>query len=99
MRRWPWRSRWPWRIRMPAASTLVQPELAATLERIAANGARDLYDGETAKRLVEATREAGGMLGFRDLREYQPIWRAPIRIRFRDYDIYTTAPPSAGGLV
>ncbi len=31
---------------------LVQPELAATLKRIAASGAREFYEGETAQRLA-----------------------------------------------
>jgi gamma-glutamyltranspeptidase/glutathione hydrolase len=84
---------------LAAGATLVQNDLAATLERIAASGAKDFYDGETGKRLVENSRAAGGMIGFRDLRDYQPMWRAPIRIRYGNYDVYTMAPPAAGGLV
>jgi len=82
-----------------AGSKLVQSDLAATLERIATNGADDFYDGETAKRLVETFRQAGGNLSFRDLRDYKAVWRAPLKIRFGEYSIYTMAPPSAGGLV
>ena len=82
-----------------AGSTLVQKDLAATLERIALNGPKEMYDGETSRRLVEAVRAAGGIFGHRDLREYKPIWRAPIKIRFGDYELCTMTPPSAGGLV
>jgi gamma-glutamyltranspeptidase / glutathione hydrolase len=84
----------------PAArgSTIVQADLAATLERIAQSGADDFYRGETAKRLVDGVRTGGGILGDRDLREYRPIWRAPLKIKFRDFEIYTMAPPSGGGL-
>ncbi|HEX8153779.1 MAG TPA: gamma-glutamyltransferase [Thermoanaerobaculia bacterium] len=84
---------------LAAGSTFVQKELAATLERIAANGPKDFYDGETSRRLVDAVRQAGGILGHRDLREYKPTWRAPIKIRFGDYELCTMAAPSAGGLV
>ncbi|HWW61768.1 MAG TPA: gamma-glutamyltransferase, partial [Thermoanaerobaculia bacterium] len=84
---------------LAAGETLVQTELAATLQRIALGGAKEFYEGETAKRLVDGLHPAGGNFGYRDLREYQPIWRAPIRIRFGEYDLYTTAPPSSGGLV
>ncbi|HVR41205.1 MAG TPA: gamma-glutamyltransferase, partial [Thermoanaerobaculia bacterium] len=84
---------------LAAGDTFVQADLAATLDRIALAGAKEFYEGETAKRLVEGLRETGGNFGYRDLRDYQPVWRAPIRIRFGEYDIYTTAPPSAGGLV
>jgi gamma-glutamyltranspeptidase/glutathione hydrolase len=80
-------------------SLLVQKELAHTLERIAAKGAADFYHGETAGRLVDSVRAAGGVLSLRDLREYKPIWRAPVRIAFRHCEIYTAAPPSAAGLM
>jgi gamma-glutamyltranspeptidase/glutathione hydrolase len=78
---------------------LPPPELAATLQRIAENGARDLYEGDLAKKLVEDSRAAGGVIGFRDLREYQPIWRAPLKLLYGPYEIYSVAPPSGGGLV
>jgi gamma-glutamyltranspeptidase / glutathione hydrolase len=80
-------------------STFVQSELAATLARIAAAGARDFYEGDLAKKWIEAQRAAGGIIGYRDLREYKPVWRAPINIRVGKYDLYTVAPPSGGGLI
>lgn len=73
--------------------------LEATLERLAEHGARDFYDGELAKRIVEAVHDTGGIIGFRDLREYEPIWRAPIKLRYGAYEIYAIPPPSGGGLV
>ena len=76
-----------------------QAELAATLQRIAENGARDFYGGDTAKKLVDGVRAAGGILAFRDLREYKPVWRAPLKLHFGAYDIYTVAPPAGGGLI
>ncbi len=84
---------------LAAGSKLVQPELAETLERIGALGAQEFYEGETANRFIQAIRNAGGILGYRDLREYKPLWRAPIAIKFNDYELYTMAPPSAGGLL
>jgi gamma-glutamyltranspeptidase/glutathione hydrolase len=80
-------------------SPFVQKELAATLQRIADKGASDFYDGEIAARIVDAIRVAGGILSLRDLREYKPVWRAPIRITFREFDIYTLPPPSAAGMM
>ena len=74
-------------------------ELAATLQRLSDAGARDFYDGELSARLVEAVRAAGGILGHRDLREYEPVWRAPIKLRYGAYEIVTVAPPSGGGIV
>ncbi|HSP17073.1 MAG TPA: gamma-glutamyltransferase [Thermoanaerobaculia bacterium] len=84
----------------PAAGTkLVQADLAATLERIAANGEAGFYSGETATRMVDSIKAAGGIISDRDLRDYKALWRAPLKIAFGDYSIYTVPPPSAGGIV
>ena len=84
---------------LAAGSTLKQLELAAVLQRIADNGAKEFYEGDTAKKLVEGVRFGGGYIGFRDLREYKPLWRAPLKLHYGVYDIYTVPPPSGGGLV
>jgi gamma-glutamyltranspeptidase/glutathione hydrolase len=84
---------------VPQASPFVQKELAGTLQRIADKGAGDFYDGEIAARIVESVRAAGGIISLRDLRDYKPVWRAPIRIAFRDFDVYTLPPPSAAGMM
>jgi gamma-glutamyltranspeptidase/glutathione hydrolase len=44
-------------------------------------------------------QQAGGKLSHGDFREYAPVWRAPIRVTFRDCDIYLMPPPAAAGLV
>ena len=80
-------------------STLPPPELATTLSRIAEEGVRDFYEGDVAKKLVEGAKAAGGVLGFRDLADYKPVWRAPLKLVFGEYEIYTVPPPSGGGLV
>ncbi|MCU1246200.1 MAG: ggt, partial [Acidobacteria bacterium] len=84
---------------LAAGAHFVQKELADTLDRIAAFGAKDFYDGQIADRMVQAIRTGGGNLGYRDLQDYKALWRAPMKIRFGEYDLYTMAPPSAGGLV
>ena len=84
---------------LTAGATLIQPQLAATLARIAEKGAADFYQGEIAGKLVEEVRKAGGTLSLHDLRTYSPVWRAPIRLSFKNHEIYTTPPPSAGGLM
>jgi gamma-glutamyltranspeptidase/glutathione hydrolase len=84
---------------LAAGSRFRQPELAVVLQRIAGKGAKEFYEGDTAKKLVEGIRLGGGAIGFRDLRDYKPLWRAPMKLRFGAYDIYTVPPPSGGGLV
>jgi gamma-glutamyltranspeptidase/glutathione hydrolase len=88
-----------WKELVTPAARMAEKELLATLIRIAEKGARDFYDGETSKQLVESARAAGGTIGMRDLREYKPVWRAPIKIAFNGADIYTMPPPSSGGLI
>jgi gamma-glutamyltranspeptidase/glutathione hydrolase len=77
---------------------LVQPELAATLKRIRDQGAKDFYEGETARKLVAAMQAHGGLITLEDLKAYQAVERAPLRGHYRDYEIVTAPPPSAGGV-
>lgn len=77
---------------------LIQPELAATLKRIRDHGAKDFYQGETAKKLAAAMQANGGLITVEDLKAYKPVARAPLRGRYRDYEILTAPPPSAGGV-
>jgi gamma-glutamyltranspeptidase/glutathione hydrolase len=79
--------------------TLPPPELASTLQHLADKGARDFYEGELAKKLVEGAKASGGVIGYRDLADYKPVWRAPLKLLFGDYEIFTVPPPSGGGLV
>jgi gamma-glutamyltranspeptidase/glutathione hydrolase len=78
---------------------LVQSDLADTLEAIAQRGPRAFYEGAIADRLVAAVRGAGGILTGDDLRNYRPLERAPVRGRYRGYDIVSMPPSSSGGVV
>ena len=74
-----------------------QPDLAATLGRMR-KGPADFYRGETARLLVKAMRANGGLLTLRDLAEYRPVMREPLRATYRGYEIVTMPPPSSGGI-
>lgn len=78
---------------------LVQKELARTLTRIAQRGPREFYTGQTGKNFVTSLRREGGVISLRDLREYKPLWRAPVAITFGEYRLYTMPPPSAAGII
>ena len=92
-----------WRELMEPAIALAREqtksELASTLTRIADSGANNFYRGAVAEQFITAVKSGGGAIGHRDLRDYTATWRAPIRIRFGDYDIFASAPPSSGGIV
>jgi gamma-glutamyltranspeptidase/glutathione hydrolase len=75
-----------------------QPELAATLQRIATNGAREFYEGETAQKLAAAMRAHGGLISRADLAAYRAVERAALEGDYHGYHVITAPPPSAGGL-
>ncbi|MFN3702712.1 gamma-glutamyltransferase [Thermomonas sp.] len=75
-----------------------QPDLAATLERLAAQGFDGFYRGTTAKRLVAGVNAAGGQWTLAELAAYQVKEREPIRFRYHDWTITTAPPPSSGGI-
>jgi len=74
-----------------------QPELAATLERIAGMGANDFYRGRTAKLLVAQMERSDGLISAEDLATYEAEWREPLRARWRQFEVITAPPPSSGG--
>jgi gamma-glutamyltranspeptidase/glutathione hydrolase len=83
----------------PQAGTVIrQPDLAATLERIARDGRKGFYEGPLAEQLVSGVQQAGGIWVEEDLRRYRVVERKPLRFHFRDYRIVTAPPPSAGGV-
>jgi gamma-glutamyltranspeptidase/glutathione hydrolase len=82
---------------MRAGETFRQPELAATLRRIAAHGPDGFYRGETARLLVEEMRRGNGIVSAADLEQYQPIWRRPLQGQWQGYQVLSAPPPSSGG--
>jgi gamma-glutamyltranspeptidase/glutathione hydrolase len=78
--------------------TLVQPELAATLERISKNGANEFYEGETAKRFAAEMAKHGGIITEADLKNYKAIERTPLKGKYKNYTVITAPPSSSGGI-
>ncbi len=78
--------------------TFKQPELAATLIRIAKDP-DEFYHGAMAHQIANAEKAGGGLITAEDLAAYQVKERDPIRGHYRGYDIITAPPPSSGGIV
>src|SRR5438270_6041718 len=82
--------------------TFRQPELAATLKRIARNGAAEFYSGETAHALVDEASRLGGLISLDDLAKYQPKVREVLRAKYdvsgHAWEVLTSPPPSSGGV-
>ena len=74
-----------------------QPELAATLRRIATDGTAGFYAGETAAYVARSMATHNGLITLDDLEAYQPVWRDPLVVAWRGYDLVSAPPPSSGG--
>ncbi len=75
-----------------------QPELAHTLELIAAQGFDGFYRGQTAQKILADVKKYGGDWTADDLAGYRVKERAPISFQYRDWNIVTAPPPSSGGV-
>jgi gamma-glutamyltranspeptidase/glutathione hydrolase len=76
-----------------------QPDLAQTLARIAANGAREFYNGKTAQLIAADMKANKGLITLEDLKNYRAKERIPLRGSYRGHEIITMPPPSSGGIV
>ena len=74
------------------------PDLAATLERIAERGPAGFYEGETADLIVAEMQRGGGIITHEDLRRYRARWREPIQFTYRGRRVISMPPPSSGGI-
>lgn len=80
-----------------AGEKLVMKNLGKTLAAVAESGPDAFYEGTVAASIVETIQAAGGVMTLEDLRDYRPVWRAPLETDYRGYRVMTMPPPSAGG--
>lgn len=82
--------------------TFRQPELAATLKRIATNGPAEFYEGETAQMLARDMAALGGLITLDDLAHYQPKIREVLHGSYTSggqrWEVLSAPPPSSGGV-
>ena len=74
------------------------PALAATLQRIAADGPEALYRGPLARAVAGATAAAGGSLHVDDLSGHCSQWAEPLRASLGDHELITVPPPCQGAV-
>lgn len=82
----------------PEGRKLVRSDLGKTLERIARDGDKGFYEGDTAK-LIAKRMTPSGLVTESDLLRYEAKWRNPIVFSYRGFTLETMPPPSAGGIV
>lgn len=78
--------------------TFRNPDLAKLLKAIAKKGVDEFYTGEIAAKIVAAVREKEGIINLADLADYSPIEHSPTVGKYKEYTLYTTRPPSCGGV-
>ena len=83
--------------RPPRAGEIFRnPDLAKSLEMIAADGARAMYGGPLGKAIAADMARRGGFLTEDDFGAHTSDWTAPIRTTYRGYDVYEMPPNSQG---
>jgi gamma-glutamyltranspeptidase/glutathione hydrolase len=75
---------------------VVQSELASTLTRIAREGSRDFYQGETGRATVAYLKANGGLFVEQDLSRFKATEDRPIHIDYRGVEVYECPPNSQG---
>lgn len=82
----------------PVGSTLVQKDLAWSLEQIAEHGVDAFYKGEIAKRIVADMAANGGLITMEDMANYKIAEMEPIKGTYRGFEVISMPPPSSGGV-
>ncbi|MEP6633340.1 MAG: gamma-glutamyltransferase [Luteimonas sp.] len=75
-----------------------QPDLARTLELLAAKGSDGFYRGDIANKLLASVKAEGGQWTAAELAAYRVREREPIRFKYRDWTVVTAPPTSSGGV-
>jgi gamma-glutamyltranspeptidase / glutathione hydrolase len=73
------------------------PDLAWSLQEVAAHGRDAFYKGEISKKILETIERHGGVMTPQDLADYSSEWVEPISTTYRDWTVYEL-PPNGQGL-
>lgn len=79
-------------------ATVRQPEIEATLQRIADEGPDGFYAGRTADLIVAEMQCSHGHITRGDLADYRAVWREPLSGEWAGYNVITAPLLSSGGI-
>lgn len=82
-----------------AGDTLIQKDLAHTLDLIQDKGQAGFYEGETAQKIIAEMQRGGGIISLADLKNYEAKERTPVKFDYKGYTILTMPLPSSGGIL
>jgi gamma-glutamyltranspeptidase/glutathione hydrolase len=83
---------------LQAGQTMMQPDLANTLDTLRTKGVTELYEGDLAQQLSQASAEAGGPISMSDLDRAVPQEETPLSVRDGGNVLAFLPPPADGGL-
>lgn len=75
---------------------LKQNELANTLTAIANYGHREFYEGKLAEKIVHSLQKMGSFIQLSDLKRTHARLELPLKISYRDGELYSLQPPTQG---
>ncbi len=78
---------------------VVNPDMAQSLERLAAGGAESFYRGDMAREMVADIQAHGGLLSARDLADYRTRRSRPLWTDYRGFRVASNPPPGGGVMV
>ncbi len=79
-------------------SIFKRPDLARTLTHISERGKDGFYKGEVAQLIVDSMNKNGGMISLDDLGNYKATFSDPLVASYRGNLVFTSGPPSGGGI-
>jgi gamma-glutamyltranspeptidase/glutathione hydrolase len=83
----------------PPSHVYCQPALAATFRRLAAYGVEDFYAGSIADQIAADMAANGGYVTKQDLGLLHVMERAPVRARYRGFDVVAFPYPGGGDVL
>tara|TARA_B100001175_G_scaffold67751_1_gene55658 strand:+ start:5538 stop:7226 length:1689 start_codon:yes stop_codon:yes gene_type:complete len=81
-----------------SGDTIVNLDMAKTLEKIKLFGKDGFYKGKIADKIIESIQSSGGIMTLKDLENYNAKWRAPLSFEYKNLKIHSMGLPSSGGI-
>lgn len=78
--------------------TIINLNMAKTLEKIKAFGKDGFYKGEVAENMIRNVQSSGGIMTLADLENYEAVWRTPLSFKYKNLTIHSMGLPSSGGI-
>ena len=79
--------------------TIKNARFAETLSKISEYGPEVFYGGEIGKMIVNSVNKNGGIMTIDDLKNYESVWRDPVKFKYKDLEIISMSLPSSGGIL